>query len=57
MKNHTKFFFFTTLVTRQLPCFIINKINGYNEESNGFKYLTLVPADESKNTLKKYEEL
>ena len=27
------------------------------KESNGNKYLTLVPADESKDTLKKYEKL
>ena len=36
---------------------IINKANGYIEESNGNKYLTLVPADKSKGTLKKYKEL
>ena len=38
---------------------IINKINGYIEERNGNKYLTLVSTDESKNTLKNmkiYEE-
>ena len=34
---------------------IINKTNGYTEESNGNKYLTLVSTEES--TLKKYEEL
>ena len=34
----------------------INKINGYIEESNGNKYLTLIPTDESKDTLKKYEK-
>ena len=28
-----------------------------SEERNGNKYLTLVPTDESKDTLKKYEEL
>ena len=32
---------------------IINKINGFSEESNKNKYLTLVPTDESKDTLKK----
>ena len=32
--------------------FIINKINGYTEKSNGNKYLTLVPTDESNKTLK-----
>ena len=31
---------------------IINKINGYIEKSNGNKYLTLVPSDESKDILK-----
>ena len=34
---------------------IINKANGYIEESNGNKYLTLDSTDQS--TLKKYEEL
>ena len=37
--------------------FIIDKISGYIEESNGNKYLTLVPPDESKNTLRRYGEL
>ena len=36
---------------------IINKINGCFEEINGNKYLTLVPTDESKKIIKKYEEL
>ena len=36
---------------------IIDKINGNNEENNGNIHLMLVPTDESKNTLKKYEEL
>ena len=38
---------------------IISQINGYIKENkrNGNKYLTLVLTDESKNTLKKYEEL
>ena len=31
---------------------IINKINGCIEESNGSRYLTLFPTDESKDTLK-----
>ena len=35
---------------------IINKINGYIEESNENKYLTLVPTDESIYILEKYEE-
>ena len=36
---------------------IINKINGYIDEINGQKYLTLVPTNESKEILKKYEKL
>ena len=36
---------------------IIDKINGYIEESNRNKYLALVPPVEWNDTLKKYEEL
>ena len=36
---------------------IIKKINGYIDEHNGNKYLTLVHTDESTDALKKYEEL
>ena len=32
-------------------------MNGYFEEINGNKYLTLVPTNESKEKIKKYEEL
>ena len=32
-------------------------MNGYIEENNGDKDFTLVPTDESNDTLKKYEEL
>ena len=35
----------------------INKMNGYIEDSNGNKYLTLISTDEGKGTLEKYEEL
>ena len=35
----------------------IHRMNGYIEESNENKYLTLVFTDESKDTFKKYEEL
>ena len=35
----------------------ISKIYGHVENSNENKYLTLVNTDESKDTLKKYEEL
>ena len=36
---------------------VINKTNGYIEENNGNEYLTLVPTDESKYILEKFEEL
>ena len=32
-------------------------MNGYFEEINGNKYLTLVPINENKEKIKKYEEL
>ena len=32
-------------------------VNGYFDEINGNKYLTLVPTNESKEIIKKYEEL
>ena len=32
-------------------------MNGYFEEINGNKYLTLVPTNENKEKIKKYEEL
>ena len=37
--------------------FIIAKANGYTEESNGNKYLTLVSTDKKKGACKKYTEL
>ena len=33
-----------------------NKVNGYVEEINRNKYITLVPTNESKEKIKKYEE-
>ena len=36
---------------------IFNKVNGYFEETNGNKYLTLVPTNESKEKIEKYKEL
>ena len=36
---------------------IFIKVNGCFEEINGNKYLTLVPTNESKEKIKKYEEL
>ena len=37
--------------------FIFGKVNGYFEEINRNKYLTLVPANERKEKRKKYKEL
>ena len=37
--------------------FIVNNVSGYSEEVSGNKYLTPVPANESKEKIKKYEEL
>ena len=36
---------------------IFKDVNEYFEEINGNNYLTLVPANESKGKIKKYEEL
>ena len=36
---------------------IFGQVNGYFEEINGNKYLTLAPTNESKEKIKKYEEL
>ena len=36
---------------------IINKVNGFFKKINGNKYLTLVPTNETKENIKKYEEL
>ena len=36
---------------------LFNKVNGYFDEINGNKYLTLAPTNESKEKIKKYEEL
>ena len=41
-----------------IPLYLIfSKMNGYFEEINKYKYLTLVPTNESKEIIKKYEEL
>ena len=37
--------------------FIMNKVNGNFEDINKNKYLTLAPSNESKEKIKKYEEL
>ena len=47
-----------TKINYVIPLYLfINKINGYIEESNGNKYFTFGPYDESKDALKNCEEL
>ena len=38
-------------------CLIINKLNGYFEEIDKNKYLTLVPINERKEIIKSFKEL
>ena len=46
------------IINSVIPLYlIINKVNGFFEEVNGKKYLTLAPTNESKEKIKKYEEL
>ena len=67
MKRHTKMFLFTPLdmwpskiwnvKINSVNPVIFNKVNGCFEETDGNKYLTLVPTNESNEKMKKYEEL
>ena len=64
MESHTKVFLLTIKdskyikINRVNPLYIIcNKVNAYFEEINGNKYLNLVPTNENKENMKKYEEL
>ena len=64
MKSHTTIFLFITwdmcwsktlAISKLILYLIVHKVNEYIGESNLNKYLTLVPTDESKETLKKYK--
>ena len=45
-------------INSENPLYLIfRKVNGYFEEINGNKYLTLAPTNESKEKIKKYKEL
>ena len=45
-------------INRVNPLYLIFiKVNGYFEETNGSKYLMLVPTNESKEKIKRYEDL
>ena len=70
MKSHTTTFLFTRLDIRRFkdlnnvkinsvnPLYLIfNKVSGGFDEINGNRYLTLVPTNENKEQIKKYEEL
>ena len=70
MKSHTKMFLFTILDMWQQkdseyakiysvnPLYLIFRyVNGYFEEINRNEYSTLVPTNESKEQIKKHEEL
>ena len=48
---------FVKIYSANLLYLIINKVNGKFEEMNKNKYLMLVPTNESKKIIKKYEEL
>ena len=48
---------YTIIISVSFLYLIINKINGYIEESSKNKYLTLAPTNESKVTIKKCKEL
>ena len=67
MRRNTKLFLFTTFgyvtikdlkyvkINSVNPLYlIISKVNGYFEEINGNKYLTVVPTIESKEKMKNY---
>ena len=69
-ESHTKIFLFTILdmwkskvqnflkINSVNPLYlIINKVNGYFEEINKNKYLTVAATNESKQIIKKYEDL
>ena len=53
-KNITYYIAYETANSVKPLSLIINKVNGYTEEINENKYVTLVSTDESKETLKKY---
>ena len=67
MKSHAKIFLFTIRdgkrfkIRKNLQCksFVpyFQNVNGFFEENNGNKYLSVVPTNESKGKIKKYEEL
>ena len=62
MRKYTKIFWCTICDSHNIcsvdPLYLIfGYVNGYFEEINENKYLTLVPKNKSKEKIKKYEEL
>ena len=62
MRKCTKIFWCTICDSQKIcsvdPLYLIfGYVNGYFEEINENKYLTLVPKNKSKEKIKKYEEL
>ena len=51
IKNRTYYFFDDILYPLNPLSLIFNKVNGYFEEINENKYLTLVPTDETKEKI------
>ena len=60
MKSHAKIFLFTICdgkrfkIRKNLQC---KSFVPYFQNVNGYKYLSVVPTNESKGKIKKYEEL
>ena len=52
--NNTKY---VKIISVNPSYLMFNKMNGYFEEINENKYLTPIPINESKEKIKKYEEL
>ena len=68
MKSHAKSIYYIAYATIKNSKYVkmnsvnplnlvLNKLNGYFKEIDGSKYLTLVPTNESKEKIKRYEEL
>ena len=63
-RNILIYYFENDTIKKDLKFYSVNnlylifyKVNGCFEEINGNKHLTLVPTNESKENIKKYEEL
>ena len=57
MKSYTKIFLYIKIISVNLLYLIFSKVNGNFEEIKKNKYFTLVPTNESKEIIIKYEKL